>query len=478
MSGRGIERDPRGRRRWAGRGSPPPAREAREAHKTEAKFKGANPELPSLNYGASPKENGPIEFLQLMGEYCARTYKDGIAQAFWTTPPQFGEEEEEPIMPEAIPNTNAGKVIIADFTNDKKEWKLDKKKVTADKKTAFAVTYGQLAEASRSEVQDHEDWTEAFINRDLLFLIERIRSTHVARQSGNPRQDMERVRNLWSSRSMHMQPHESSFAFRDYQLERVAVGLPEILEEELVIGILNRLDMSRYHSLVKDYLDNERRGISELPELSSTLWKEIKDTQIIRFRGTAPTNLHGVYLSRADETLDTGRGHGRGRGRYQGRGGKGRSSSGRGRGRGPSDPPITTIESIKPSDIICWSCGKKGHRSSVCPTKAVHFAESGQDAEIFLTTIADFSSTAEDKYPEDTKSYFERDTIPVLSTTSTVKNKKLYLDTQSGIHLISNSALLVEISDTLQPITVQGITGDRTKVRAEGTIQALGIIAY
>jgi hypothetical protein len=118
---------------------------------------------------------------------------------------------------------------------------------------------------------------------------------------------------------MHMQPHESSFTFRkrveDYQLERVAVGLSEILDNELVIGILNRLDMSRYHSLLKDYLDNERRGISELPDLSSTLWKEIKDTQIIRFRGTAPTNLHGVYLSRADETLDTGRGHGRGRGR-------------------------------------------------------------------------------------------------------------------------------------------------------------------
>ena len=478
MSGRGIERDPRGRRRWAGRGSPPPAREAREAHKTEAKFKGANHELPSLNYGASPKENRPIEFLQLMGEYSARTYKDGIAQAFWTSPPQFGEEEEEPVMPEAIPNTNAGKVIMADFTNDKKEWKLDKKKVTADKKTAFAVTYGQLAEASRSEVQDHEDWAEAFINRDLLFLIERIRSTHIARQSGNPRQDMERVRNLWSSRSMHMQPHESSFAFRkrveDYQLERVAVGLPEILDEELVIGILNRLDMSRYHSLVKDYLDNERRGIAELPELSSTLWKEIKDTQIIRFRGMAPTNLHGVYVSHADETPEAGRGHGRGRGRYQGRGGRGRGSTGRGRGRGPPDSPAIT-ESIKPSDIICWSCGKKGHRSSACPSRAVHFADSTRDAIVFLTTIADFTSTAEDRYPEQVKTDA---IIPVFLSTSTVKNKKLYLDTQSGIHLISNSELLVDISDSVHPITVQGITGDRTRVTAEGTIKSLGTIAY
>jgi hypothetical protein len=45
-------------------------------------------------------------------------------------------------MHEAVPNTNAGKVIMADFTNDKKEWKIDEKKLISDKKTAFAVTYG------------------------------------------------------------------------------------------------------------------------------------------------------------------------------------------------------------------------------------------------------------------------------------------------------------------------------------------------
>ena len=118
----------------------------------------------------------------------------------------------------------------------------------------------------------------------------------------------------------------------------------------------------------------------------------------------------------------------------------------------------------------------------MCPTKAVHFADSAREAEVFLTTIADFSSTAEDRYvkafPDHAKADQADAIVSVLSTTSTVKNKKLYLDTQSGIHLISNSQLLVEISDTLQPITVQGITGDRTKVTAEGTIQSLGIVAY
>ena len=276
MSGRGFDRDPRGRKRWGGRGrgSPPPAR---EAQKTEAKFKGGNPDLPCLNYGASLKENRPIEFLQLIGEHCAITYKACIAQAFWTSPPAFGAEDEEPVIPEIIPNTNAGKAMLADFTNDKKEWKIEKKKIEEHKRFAFALVYGQLSDSSRCEVQDHEDWDEGFLNRDLLYLIQRIRGTHIARQSGNPRQDMERVRTIWAT--MRMQPHETSFAFRkrveDYQLERASVGLEQIPDEELVIGILNRLDMSRYAGLVRDYLDNERRGISDLPEAASTLWKEI-----------------------------------------------------------------------------------------------------------------------------------------------------------------------------------------------------------
>ena len=117
-----------------------------------------------------------------------------------------------------------------------------------------------------------------------------------------------------------MQPNETSFAFRkrveDHRLERASVGLAVIPEEELVIGILNRLDMSRYASLTKDYFDNERRGIADLPDASSTLWKEIKDTQIIRYRSTAGGGLESIYLSRADElNVDGGKGRGRGGGR-------------------------------------------------------------------------------------------------------------------------------------------------------------------
>jgi hypothetical protein len=196
MPGRGIDKDPRGRRKWGGkdrgRGSPPPAHEAR---RSEPKLKGSNPDLPTRNYGAAPKQNQSIEFLQLFGEHCAINYKSCIAQAFETSPSAFGEEDEEPVLPDQIPNTNAIKAILADYTNDSKEWKLETKKIEEHKKAVFALLSAQLSESSRSEVKDHEDWTEGYAARDLSYLIRRIRATHIARQSGNPAQDMERVRN-------------------------------------------------------------------------------------------------------------------------------------------------------------------------------------------------------------------------------------------------------------------------------------------
>ena len=105
------------------------------------------------------------------------------------------------------------------------------------------------------------------------------------------------------------------------------MGLPVIPEEDLVIGILSRLDMSRYSSLVTNYLDNKRRGIADLPILSSTLWKEVKEAQVVRFRGVKGSDMERIYLSRFDDIkIDGGRGRGRG-GRPRGGGrGRGRSS--------------------------------------------------------------------------------------------------------------------------------------------------------
>ena len=84
-------------------------------------------------------------------------------------------------MPDPIPNTNVGKAMLAEYTNDRKEWKLEVKKIEEHKRSVFALVYAQMSEASRSEVKDHENWEVGFIERDLLYLISRIRAMHIAR---------------------------------------------------------------------------------------------------------------------------------------------------------------------------------------------------------------------------------------------------------------------------------------------------------
>jgi hypothetical protein len=128
------------------------------------------------------------------------------------------------VIPNEIPAGNPGKIVIAEYLSDHKEWKSEMKKVEEHIKSAFGLTYEQLSESSRAEVQDDEDWVEGYNNRDLLFLIGRIRATHIARQSGNPGQDRERVQQAWFQLR---QFHETSYAFRkrveDHQLERAPV---------------------------------------------------------------------------------------------------------------------------------------------------------------------------------------------------------------------------------------------------------------
>ena len=195
----------------AGRGRQSPAVSHPKSDR-DNKFKGHNPELPSLNFGASGKENKPIEFLQAMGEHVAINYKPVICFAFWTIPPEYGTEDEEPDMPDDIPAGNLGKAILAQFLSDHKDWKTEAKKIVEHKQSVFALVYAQLSESSRAEIKDDEEWTVAYNTRDLLHLIGRIRSTHIARQSGNPGQDKERTKQQWSQ--LRMFPHETSFFFR------------------------------------------------------------------------------------------------------------------------------------------------------------------------------------------------------------------------------------------------------------------------
>jgi hypothetical protein len=245
------------------------------------RFTGLNPKLPILNYG-SPKDMRAMEFLRLMREHCAVTYKPSIAEAFCSLPPEYGETDEAPPYPDIDPDADLDhteRAQINEWLNDKKMWTADQKKIRDDMKTVFSVVYGQLSESSRCEIEDDAELNENFRLRDTLYLITRIRATHIAVQSGNTLQDQERVRSKLFQMKMR---HDQS------------------------------IDQTRYSSLVRDYLDNERRGIAELPTASTTLWKEIKDSQIIRFRSavgahdtvylakTEQLNNH-AYLTRADD---------------------------------------------------------------------------------------------------------------------------------------------------------------------------------
>ena len=261
MSGRGHGRGPRGQAMGAGRGRQSPSVPHPKADR-EQKFRGHDLELPSPNFGAPGKECKHIEFLQTMGEHVAINYEPSICFAFWSTPPEYGDEDEEPEMPDDIPAGNLGKAILAQYLSDQKDWKSDSKKIVKHKQSVFALVYAQLSESPRAEIKDDEEWTDAYNTRDLLHLIKRIRSTHIARQSGNPGQDKERVQQLWFQ--LRMFSYESSFSFRKrvFPSERASVGLPVIPEDELVIGIINRPDMSSYASLAKDYFDT-KEGVSQ-----------------------------------------------------------------------------------------------------------------------------------------------------------------------------------------------------------------------
>ena len=205
-------------------------------------FKGLESATPTLNYGGSHKDNRPIEFLAAIGEHAGVKYKSTIAPAFWNIPPALGSFEQEPIPPIQFSNDSTSSIAVQEYLHVKKQWINVRNDTMEQRKAVFCLVYGQLSESSRCEVQDHEDWRTKFVEKDLIFLVTRIRAKHFAKQSGNPSQDKERFRSKWAS--LRMMSNESSFSFRtrieNYQLERVAVGLSELPDEELIIGILIR----------------------------------------------------------------------------------------------------------------------------------------------------------------------------------------------------------------------------------------------
>lgn len=157
------------------------------ATKSDA-FKGIEATLPVLNYGGPYKDNRPIEFLASMGEYTGVKYKSTIAPAFWNIPPSFGAFETEPIAPLPIDYKPTGTILIQEYLHIKKHWINVQNETIEQRKSVFCL------ESSRAEIHDTAEWKTKFESKDFLYLITRIRSTHVAKQSGNPSQDKERVR--------------------------------------------------------------------------------------------------------------------------------------------------------------------------------------------------------------------------------------------------------------------------------------------
>jgi Zinc knuckle len=142
---------------------------------------------------------------------------------------------------------------------------------------------------------------------------------------------------------------------------------------------------------------------------------------------------------------------------------------GRGRGRNAPETLLNTPRaavdrpaSITPDDIVCWTCGKKGHRSSSCPEKQVHFTSLVEDETIFYSSHI-FSAV---------------ETNVFLTAVPGRGDTRILLDTQSGIHLIRSQVLALDIHSSSSPVTIQGITGDRVRVSKEATIKDIGIKAY
>ena len=100
-----------------------------------------------------------------------------------------------------------------------------------------------------------------------------------------------------------------------------------------------------------------------------------------------------------------------------------------------------------------------------------------EETQIFLSNIETFHP-AQDQYPDKVIPDNKEITSVLLSTANDLPNTIVMLDTQSSIHLVSNSALLTDITDSTSPVTIQGITGDKVRVTLEGYIKDIGVTAY
>ena len=149
--------------------------------------------LPFLKWTGNSKDNKSIDFLRLFGEYCDVYMKASIGPAFSSVPPAFGPFDVEPIAPIAVGELTLSTIEIQEYLHLKKLWISEKRTAELQRLSTFSLVWSRLSEYSRSELTEDAEWTTKFNSKDLLHLITRIRSTHIAQQSGNPAQDKERL---------------------------------------------------------------------------------------------------------------------------------------------------------------------------------------------------------------------------------------------------------------------------------------------
>lgn len=78
-------------------------------------------------------------------------------------------------------------------------------------------------------------------------------------------------------------------------------------------------------------------------------------------------------------------------------------------------------------DIICYNCGKKGHKSTVCPVAVVNYTSTAEDHQIFLTEIDTFNPTDQDIFPDGHPT--DNAVLVLSSATNKVSDNVIMLDT-------------------------------------------------
>ena len=124
--------------------------------------------------------------------------KTSIGPAFSSVPPAFGPFDEEPIAPVAVCDTALSTIEVQEYLHLKKLWISEKLTAESQRLSTFSLVWRRLSDSSRSELTEDAEWTAKFNSKDILYLITRIRSTHIAQRSRNPAQEKESTRRVWS----------------------------------------------------------------------------------------------------------------------------------------------------------------------------------------------------------------------------------------------------------------------------------------